>query len=177
MNLSKQKLILIDGPMGAGKTTTAGLLYKKLGCTAFLGLDRVKWFVSDFSRTCEKDRIMTNKVVLAMCREYINYRLSIVMEQSFRKKDVINLYLDLSKKHKIPLLVYELTAPKRILLNRIKHRPYMCPGKKNFPLWRILQNINAYPHKPFAPVRIIFDSSKLSARQIVNRIVKDIKAV
>jgi len=175
MNLSKQKIIIIDGPMGSGKTTTANLLYKKFKYTAFLGLDRIKWFVSEFPRTYKANQ-MTAKVILAMCECYLNCGMTVVIEQSFRKKSVMKPYLDISKKKNIPILVYELTAPKEILIDRVKHRVNICPVKKKLPFWRRLLNINAYPHKPFAPVRLMFDSSKLSAGQIVNQIIKDIKA-
>lgn len=175
MNLSKQKIILIDGPTGSGKTTTAGLLNKKLKHTAFLGRDRIKWFVPDFSRLCKKDIITADRAVVAMCKEYLDSGASVVVEQCFRREHVIRLYLDLLKNKKIPLLAYELTAPKEILIGRVNHRPYMWPGKKNLPIWLIWEQLSAYPHKNFVPVRLKFDSSKLSARQIASRIIKDIK--
>lgn len=175
MNLSKQKMIIIDGPMGAGKTTVATLLYKKFNNTAFLGLDRIKWFVSKFPRT-NKSNKMTARVILCMCRCYLQHGLPVVIEQSFRKKSTMKSYVDLAKEKKIPLFIYELAAPKEILIDRVKHRPDMCPEKKKLPFWRRLQNINDYPHKSFYPVRAAFDSSKLSARQICNLIIKDIKS-
>lgn len=175
MNLSQQKIILIDGPTGSGKTTTASLLYKKLKHTAFLGRDCIKWLVSDFSRLRRQDIMIADKIILAMCEEYLQFGKSIVVEQCFRRKNVVNPYLELSKKKKIFLLAYELTAPKEVLLHRIKHRPYMCPGKKNLPLWRIQKQISAYPHKNFTSARLKFDTSKLSVHQIVSRIIKDIK--
>lgn len=175
MNLLKQKLILIDGPTGSGKTTTAHLLYKKLKHTAFLGRDEVKWFVSDFSRLHKRDIMIADRVVLAMCKEYLSLGKSVVIEQCFRRKKVVNPYLDLAKKKKIPILAYELIAPKDILLHRVRCRPYMCPGKKNLPLWRIRKQILAYPHKHFTSARLNFNSAELSASQIANSIIKDIK--
>ena len=175
MNLSRQKLILIDGPMGAGKTTTASLLYKRLGYTAFLGLGHIKWFISKFPMTDKASR-MVSKVILTMCKCYLDQGLPVVVEQSFREKGMMTPYLNLAKKKKIPVLIYELIAPKEILLNRIKNRPNLCPEKRKYPLWRIKRCLNSYPRQSFAPIRLNFDSSKLSPRQIVNRIVKDIKA-
>jgi adenylate kinase family enzyme len=175
MDLSKRKIILIDGPTGAGKTTTSDLLYKKLPKTAFLGRDRIKWFASDFSRLRKRDIMIADRVVEAMCKQYLDFGLSILIEQCFRRKNVVNPYLVLSRKRKIPLLAYELIAPKKILLHRIKHRPYMCAGKNNLPLWRIHKQIAAYPHKHFTASRLKLDSSQLSAVQIANRIFKDIK--
>ena len=43
-------LILIDGPMGSGKTTISQILHSKLKRTAYIGLDRVKRFISDFKK-------------------------------------------------------------------------------------------------------------------------------
>lgn len=175
MNLARQKIIIIDGPIGSGKSTVAGLLYKALLHTVFLSVDKIKWLNSSFSRFNEADQIMADKVILGMCKEYLKAGLSVVIERSFRRKSMIQPYLNLSRRLKLPLLVYELTAPKSILISRIRHRTYVCPGKKNPPLWRIMTNINAYPHELYAPVRLKLDSLSLSARQIANHILKDIK--
>lgn len=173
MKLSKQKIIIIDGPTSAGKTTTANLLYKRLKHTAITGIDYIKWFVSGFSCT-KKENQMTANIVLTMCRRYIHYGLSIIIEQCFREKKVMDPYLNLAKRNHIPLFIYELYAPKKILLDRNKHR-LETPPERKAPLQRVLMNINSYPHKPYAKIRSSFDSSELSTRQIVNRIIKDIK--
>ncbi len=80
MIYSRQKFVLvIDGLMGSGKTTVSALLHKKLKRTAHIGLDRVKWFVSDFKRTPEENEIARN-IVLAMMKEYLKHDISVIVE-------------------------------------------------------------------------------------------------
>ena len=151
------------------------MLYKKLKHTAFFGRDEIKWFASDFSRLKRKDIALADRVVFAMCKEYLEAGKSVFIAQCFRRKGIVDPYLNIARVKKIPLLAYELKAPKNVLIHRIKHRPYMCPGKKNLPLWRILKQIAAYPHGNFTDVRLTLDSSILSAKQVANYIFKDLK--
>jgi uridine kinase len=47
--MKKPFLIIIDGPMGAGKSTVARLLQEKIGVkTALISLDVLKRIVSDY---------------------------------------------------------------------------------------------------------------------------------
>src|SRR3989338_1424432 len=98
-NIRKKFFVVIDGPMGAGKTTVAKLLHQKIKRTALLGIDRVKWTVSDFSRS-SKDNAMTADVVLAMCKEYLKHGLNIILDQGFMRKEFLNPYLQLAKKER-----------------------------------------------------------------------------
>lgn len=43
-------LIIIDGPMGAGKTMVAEALFKKVKNVSIIKLDQIKRFYSDFDR-------------------------------------------------------------------------------------------------------------------------------
>jgi len=175
MNLAKQKLIIIDGPMGAGKTTTADLLHLKLIDSTVTGICRIKHCVSGFSNNKKEYRIATD-VILAMCRCYLRYGKSIIIEQCFRKKEIMEPYLNLAEKNHLPIFIYELHAPKKILLARIKRRPKEPIKDNQVPYHKRVRNINSYPRLPYAPVRLYLDSSELSARQITNRIIKDLKA-
>lgn len=175
MKLSKQKIIIIDGPMGAGKTTAADLLYKKLKHIAVLGFSRVKWFVPDFSRT-RKERKMNFDLVLTMSECYCHHGFSVIIEQSFREKKIMDPYLNLAKRNHVPLFIYELYAPKKILLARIRRRPKPALAKRKTPFRQVLININSYPHKPYAKIRLSFDSSKLSPQRIVKQIIEDLKS-
>ncbi|MCX6794738.1 MAG: AAA family ATPase [Candidatus Falkowbacteria bacterium] len=176
MNLSKQKLIIIDGPMGAGKTTTANLLHLKLTDSTVNGICRIKHCVSGFSDNEKEYRIATD-VILAMCQCYLNYGKSIIIEQCFRKKEIMAPYLNLAKDNRLPIFVYELHAPRKILLARAKRRPKESIKKNQVSYHKIVRNINSYPRPPYAPVRLYLDSSQLSPRQIINRIMKDLEAV
>ncbi len=158
--------------MGAGKTTVAKLLHQKFKRAALLGIDRIKWIVSDFSRSFE-DNSMTADVVLAMCKEYLKHGLNIILDQGFMRKEFLNPYLRLAKKEKIPLLIYQLEAPYNILLERLKIRPKPEAAKRKVSKTKTLKNIETYFENKYPKAQII-DSGALTPKQIADKIAKDI---
>ncbi|MBI4185873.1 AAA family ATPase [Candidatus Berkelbacteria bacterium] len=171
-NNKKKFFVVIDGPMGAGKTTVAKLLHQKFKRTALLGIDRVKWAVSDFTRSSE-DNAMTADVVLAMGREYLKHGLNIILDQGFMRKEFLHPYIQLAKKEKAHLLIYQLEAPRDILLGRITSRPKPDSAKRKVSKTKTLKNIRTYFENKYAKAQII-DSSTLTPKQIVDMISKDI---
>ena len=166
---------MIDGPMGAGKTTTADLMRAKLSNSIVVGICRIKWLISGFSCNKKEYKIATD-IILTICQRYLHYRKTIIIEQCFRKKNIMSPYLALAKKNHLPIFIYELHAPKKVLLNRIKQRPKNHIKLNQISRAKILKNIDSYPHPVYAPVRIYFDTQKLSARKVCNAIIKDIQS-
>lgn len=101
----KQFMVLLDGPMGAGKTTVANVLHKKLARTAVVSRDRIKWFVSDFARTRE-DNELADAVLFAMLKTYADHGLSIVIDHSFIQKGSMKPFVAFAKRKKLRLFSY-----------------------------------------------------------------------
>jgi len=76
---------------GAGKSTTARLLSKKLPRTAHIGMDIIKRFVSDFERGT-RDNAIAREVTVAMVKKYLELRLSVVLDQPFSADEEIKTY-------------------------------------------------------------------------------------
>ncbi len=159
--------------MGSGKSTTADHLRYLIPGSVVLGICRLKWLVSGFVCT-KKEYKIAGEVIMAMADCYLKHGKTLIIEQCFREKRLMKPYVDLSAKKKIPLAIYELQAPKSILLARIKQRPKPKLKINRLPWRKILDNIAAYPHSAFFPVRQEFDTSRLSTRKICNWIIKDI---
>jgi predicted kinase len=167
----KKFLIVIDGPMGAGKTTVATLLHKKMKRTAYLGLDKIKWFISDFKRVPEDNEIV-REVVAAMANEYLKHGISVIVEQGMRKEKIEELKR-IAKKHRASYHFYQLEAPKALLFKRIQERPRLI-GKPRISMARIERNYNAYfAHKH--PNASVLDAEKLTAQQLATHILRDLK--
>ncbi|MSR70535.1 hypothetical protein EXS62_00640, partial [Candidatus Kaiserbacteria bacterium] len=94
--MKKPIIILIEGPMGSGKSTIGALIHKKLKRTALLSTDRVKRFVSDFKRG-QRDNKIAAKIIFVMAEQYLKLGISLVVAQAFWKKAYIQPYKALAK--------------------------------------------------------------------------------
>ena len=170
---SKNKLfiLLIDGPMGAGKTTVAGILHSKLKRTAYLGLDRIKRFISDFKRNPFDNEISRN-VELAMIQEYLKQGINVMIEQGMTLRH-INSFRKIAKKYDADLFFYQLEAPKNLLTERVFKRSELKGGFKPSKT-RIERNYKLH-YKGKDKNAIIFDSEKLSPEIIARKILKEVK--
>ena len=170
---NKKFIIVIDGPMGSGKTTVAALLHKKLKRTAHLGLDRIKWFISDFKRIPEDNEIV-RQVVSAMTKEYLRHGISVIVEQGMRKER-IDALKRIAKKENAKFFAYQLTASKTVLLKRVHQRPHLS-NRPKVTKARIERNWRAYMESHKKPIATLIDVEKISAQQVANRILKDLHA-
>ena len=156
--------------MGSGITTVAKLLHAKLKRTAHLGLDRIKWFISDFKRLPADNEIVRN-VVVAMAKEYLKVGINVMIEEDMRKERIEALKRT-AKRYHAKCLVYRLEAPKDSLFKRIRKSPKLS-GKPKVSNARIERNYRAhmqYKHQGAT----IFDVEKMSARQVAGRILDDL---
>ncbi len=169
--MTNKFLIIIDGPMGSGKTTVAKLLHAKLKRTALLGLDRIKWFISDFKRIPADNEIVRN-VVAAMTREYLRQGIGVIIEQGMREERIEALKRT-AKRYGARCFVYQLDAPKALLFRRVHQRPRLA-GKPKISNTRIERNYRAHMEHKYAKAEVL-DAEKFTARQIANKILKDLE--
>ena len=113
-------LILIDGPMGSGKTTTSKLLNQKLPDTARVALPDAKRLVPDFREYPETLRII-REVMLVMIDKYLENGVSVIIEQ-ITKSEGAHLLKGTAEKHGGAFYGFRLTANKELRWNRVRER-------------------------------------------------------
>ncbi len=165
--MKKHFFVIIEGPMGSGKTTIAEILHKQLKRTAFLGIDRIKFFLSDFTRNAEDNKLAAN-VVHTMVRSYLEQGCNILLPQGMWKKEYLEPYLALAKEFNVDVFMYQLEAPREVLMERIMERrksknlPELTEGRaeRNIDTWE--QNrynlgkvINTVEYSPDEVAKII----------------------
>lgn len=151
--------------MGAGKSTAASLLKKKLERTAVLQIEDIRQLVSG-----SEDNLLAWKIIFRMCDEYFKNGVSIVLEQSMASHEIVDRFLQLAKKHRCKISFYHFTAPRTELLKRINARK----TSKGIPKSLIESNHRKHEQISYAQARIL-DTSTINAAQVAKLILRDLK--
>lgn len=167
-------LMLFDGPMGSGKSTIARLIKSKLKKTAIIDWDALKETISDYNQASE-DKHKLLKVRLALTKIYINNDFNILLDGGFPRNDRIIPFIKLAKQKKLKLLIYQFTAPNKILLKRSLARPKFAWQKKKINKATTIYNLSYYEkHKFKGTVNKVFNSSTTGPQEIIKTILLDI---
>jgi len=158
--------------MGGGKSTVAELLKGRLEKVLFTGLDRLKWSIAGFDRSPEENRLVAH-LVEAITRTALKDGISVCVEQGFLRAEYIEPFIRIAKELNVEILIYQIEAPKDVLIDRLSSRKTPAEAKTPISTERIVQNLNTYFDNKYSQAKII-DSQKLSPEQIVEIILKDL---
>lgn len=170
-------LIVIDGPIGAGKTEASEILSKRIKNLALVNLDKIKRFYLSFDANPEFGLGLASDIGAAMTKEYLKNKINVLVDKAFTKEQYLNDFIKKSKVKGVKVLIYQLDAPLEIRIARVKQREKIRQkrGEKFRPLTKkkLKKNYQNYETYRYRKAKV-FDSSKLSARQIAIRIISDI---
>jgi len=171
--MKKSFLIVIDGPMGSGKSTIAQILHKKLKHSAMISLDRLKRIVEGYKLDSQLHLSLASKIGRAMTKEYLKNEINVIIEKAFTKEEYLKEFVKgMNKLARV--FIYQLNAPLKLRIRRVKKRPLHPENKKKPPKSKIKRNTKHFEESRYKRAKE-FDTSKTSSRKIVNSILKDIK--
>ncbi len=154
--------ILLNGPIGSGKSTIGNLLAKKLQRTAILEIEDIRRLIPG-----KEDNQLAWKIIHRMCDEYFKNGISVLLKQSVASHDIVNMFLRLARKYKCRIRFYHLQAPGEILLKRIDKR-------KMLNISKALVSNNIRKHKKISyPNAAIIDTSRMKPRDATKLILSD----
>lgn len=165
---NRLNFILLNGPMGSGKSTIKNLLRRDLIRTAILSIENVRSLISDF-KPSSGDHELAWKIIHRMCDEYFKNGISVLLEQTVASEEIVNRFLRLAHKNKCNIVFYNLRTPKHVLLQRIKNRTKDRTATKSL----IMSNIKKHEDIAYRRASVI-DTSKVSAKEIAQQILKEI---
>jgi hypothetical protein len=133
----------------------------------------MKAMVSDFKNGPE-DGSMLSRIQKDLIQNFINNKFNIVMDGGFARGERIKQFIKFSQQKGYKLLIYQFTAPHKVLLERVHSRPKFDWEKKKASNTHMTKRLGFYNEHKYKGEVIFIDSHKLSARQIANKILKDI---
>jgi shikimate kinase len=166
-------MVLITGPPGSGKSTIGKLVHKQVKNTAHIGVDRIKWFVSDFKRS-PKQNAVARSVCMSMCKEYVAQGVNLLITQGLYKEKLVEPFIQLAKKNKMSVFVYQFSAPDRVLLKRVAKRQPHPLVRIPLPKKTTMRNIANWRSNRYS-LGTSIDTSKVGKKEIVRIILSDIK--
>ena len=172
-------LIILDGPMGSGKSTVGQLLQKRIKeKTALISLDKLKRIVSDYKLDSHEHLSLASKAGASMTNLYLKEGISTIVEKAFIRKEFLESFIN-SIKTKSRIFIYQIEVPFNVGLSRVKEREKLKEKRtlpKNKLKEKVTRNYSNYDQFKYSKAKS-FDSSKLTPRQITNTILKELKMI
>ncbi len=169
-------LILIDGPMGSGKTTTSKLINQKLPDTARVALPDIKRLVPNFQEDKNALKII-REVMEVMIDKYLENGVSVVVEQ-INKTEGVELLKTVAERHGAKFYAYRLNAPKEIRWIRVQDRTKQMMEVDTLPHSKI-DELSGYfePNHVFYmtnPIELseIIDTTEIDSNEVADQIIK-----
>ncbi len=158
--------------MGGGKSTVADLLKGKLEKVLFTGLDRLKWSIAGFDRSPEENKLVAHLVEI-ITKTALEDGVSVCVEQGFMRAEYIEPFIKIANELGVHLLIYQIEAPRNILIERLASRKTPIEAKNPVSTEEIVRNLNTYFDNKYSQTKVI-DSQKFSPEQITEIILKEL---
>jgi predicted kinase len=171
-------IIVIDGPMGSGKTRTAKLLKEKLKGVTLLSLADIKRFISNYDENHDYN-VISQEVIIILAEEYLKRGINVIVEWAM-KEERSHQFKNIAENYGARYFVFQLSAPKELLLDRVKERTQLLLEVDTLPdknIQRIESNFekNYNFHSERKPkYATVIDSEKTSTDEIVKQILQSI---
>jgi len=160
----KRFLLLLDGMMGVGKSTTAKIISKDLPRTATISVDTIKNCISDFQQG-PKDWIIGQEVLVEMARKFLQLNFSVIVEAVWDKR--IPAYEDMAKTFSVPCYKFQLTTSQETAYQRVLERHMNSTRKRSEE--HIRNTISSYTGKDNFEV---IDTTNIGAEEVAKIILE-----
>lgn len=166
------KLIVLNGPSGIGKSTTALELQKELPLSLLIDIDAQRRYIEGYKEHREESAKLSYKHAVALTRAHLGFGYSVIVEKTALWADWFLEELEQNTdEYGAEFFEFILTAKKDILLNRATERGFIPGGSltlaKVEEMWEESERLPAR-----RPNAFIIDTSEISPEETLKR-VKD----
>jgi len=121
--MANKFLLILQGPLGAGKSTVAKLLSENAKGVFHISGDKIKWFISDYSAKKYSGNGVVGRLLLSLVSQAAKENLSIIIEGNVATiKYDAKAYSDVAKENNMNFVQVNIEAPYNVLLDRFKQR-------------------------------------------------------
>ena len=173
----KNFILIVNGPICAGKTAVIDVLMKEHRKIFRLSANKIKFLISDY--TPDRDRQAVHDCLILIAEKMLGVGMSLVMEGgSMAQGDLNERLLQLGKKNNVAVLTVNIEAPLEVLLKRFNERVSVGTARGSKLSVRnesgFMERYNAYTHLKGTSQKT-FDSSKSSPEQICREIMDQVQ--
>lgn len=129
------KLIILNGPVGVGKTTVAKELQKKLPLSFFVHFDELRRHIGGYREYRHESRVLTFDIVYAIIHECFKQGKDVLIDKIMynhleegKTKTSLNLLKEVADQYGSTIYEFILWADKETVLKRLETRGYSEGG-------------------------------------------------
>lgn len=122
------RLIILNGPTGVGKSTTAKLVHQKIPLSFLLDPDTQRHFVSHYREYKDESRAIGHAVGRSILQACLELDCDVIIDKTLLKAEVIDAYRAIADKFGATISEYILWAPKNVVMERAHARGWREGG-------------------------------------------------
>ncbi|MFH1712367.1 MAG: AAA family ATPase [Patescibacteria group bacterium] len=116
------KLIIINGPCGAGKSTAAKEIHRKLPFSFLVEIDALRRLISDYPSDHENGFYMVTEIVKGIIETCMLQKKDVIIDKALYDPEVIDSFIEIGKKFEADIHEIFLWVDKEVAVERIKDR-------------------------------------------------------
>jgi len=170
-------LLIIDGPLGGGKSTVSQILHRRLPRTVLLSLDDIRGQFSDYHTTNKEYKRLANGILQFSIYFLLKNKINVVLDQGFTHPEsnqiIEKVFNDL--KGRVDITAYCLNVTPEVAYTRIKHsRASHIRPPIRASLARVKRNHQRHLLHRYRNVEKELDTLTMSAEKVAGVILKDV---
>lgn len=181
--MSNPSCLILSGPSGSGKSTTAKKLWQILdGNPAYLSLDSIKHFIYG-AKSSDYFLDLAKANALLLTENYLMQGHPVIIDKAFGSYDYVKPFVELTEKINLRNHYFKLTAPLKVLIERVEERRNFSLEKKieigEWPLpkgnEKTARDIYEFCERHKHPEGIEIDTRKNSPEEVIKIILSYLK--
>ena len=172
------KLIILNGPVGVGKTTLAKKLQERLPLSFFIHFDELRRHIGDYRKNADESRALTFYLAFAIAEACFKQNKDVLIDKIMynmlekeQTKTSLTKLIEIAKKHGATIHEFIIWADKETVLKRLEDRGYREGGlltpEKAEMFWEEMDKF-----KDERSGAEIIDTTKLTPDEVVKKIWK-----